>query len=224
MIKLVVFDLDGTLANTIADLADATNYGLQKAGLPVHPVESYTQFVGSGLDFLVSRATPPDTAPELLSTVKEGFNEYYAEHSLDKTIAYREAVELLDRLAMNEIMTAVLSNKPDKYVSGILKKIFPDHRFDVAWGKKDEFAIKPDPTALNAIVAAAGVNKAECLYVGDSDVDCLTAQNAGVKCCGAAWGFRGREELEKAGADCVIDTPWELLEIIKNEEKLSERA
>ena len=94
----------------------------------------------------------------------------------------------------------------------ILKKIFPNHNFTYAWGKKPEYKIKPSPDALNAILSLSGVSRDECIYVGDSDVDCFTAQNAGVKCCGVSWGFRGREELENAGADKVIDAPLQLIE------------
>lgn len=222
MIKLVVFDLDGTLANTIADLANAMNYGLQQAGLPVHTVDKYNNFVGSGLNFLVKRAVPTGTPESIYSEIKDGFNKYYAEHSTEHTTAYAGTEELLDNLSMNGIITAVLSNKPDKFIDGILKKIFPDHRFTIAWGKKPEYDIKPDPASLCEIIKKAGVNKEQCLYVGDSDIDCFTAKNAEVKCCGAAWGFRGRKELEDAGADYVIDSPEQLMEIIKNEEKLSE--
>ncbi|MBQ9673429.1 MAG: HAD-IA family hydrolase [Ruminococcus sp.] len=215
MIKLVIFDLDGTLANTLEDLADATNYGLKKAGMATHSLEKYNKFVGSGIDNLVKRAIYPETDTRLFDIVKSGFNEYYSAHSIDKTKAYNTTEELLDKLDMQRILTAVLSNKPNEFVGEILRKIFPDHRFSCAWGKKPEFSVKPNPDALNAIIREVGVNKEQCLYVGDSDVDCFTAQNAGIKCCGVSWGFRGKDELLNAGADFVIDDALQLLEILE---------
>lgn len=212
MYKIVIFDLDGTLANTIDDLADATNVGLTMAGLPTHPVEKYKQMVGSGIVNLVKRAMKPVEDEKVFEIVKNGFDEYYKEHSIDKTSAYEGTEELLNELSKRGIETAVLSNKPDEFVAKILKKIFPNHNFTYAWGKKPEYKIKPSPDALNAILTLTGFSRNECIYVGDSDVDCFTAQNAGVKCCGVSWGFRGREELENAGADEVIDAPLQLIE------------
>lgn len=211
MYKIVIFDLDGTLANTIDDLADATNVGLTKAGLPTHPVEKYKQMVGSGIVNLVKRAMKPVEDEKVFEIVKNGFDEYYKEHSIDKTSAYEGTEELLNELSKRGIETAVLSNKPDEFVAKILKKIFPNHTFAYAWGKKPEYNIKPNPEALYAILSLTGFDKDECIYVGDSNVDCFTAQNAGVKCCGVSWGFRGREELENAGADEVIDEPLQLI-------------
>jgi phosphoglycolate phosphatase len=210
MVKLVIFDLDGTLANTLEDLAVATNYGLEKAGLPTHPIESYNFMVGSGADNLVKRAMSPVESSELFKVVKDGFNEYYNAHSIDKTTAYEDTAQFLDYLSQKGVKTAVLSNKPDEFVAKILEKIFPNHKFSYAWGKKPEYNIKPDPSALNAIIAKAGVEKSECIYVGDSDVDCFTSHNAEVKCCGVSWGFRGRKELETAGADVVVDKAMDI--------------
>ena len=214
MYKLIVFDLDGTLANTLEDLANATNKGLENHNFPTHSVESYRKMVGSGIINLVKRAIAPVTDEEVVMAVKKDFDQYYKEHSIDKTCAYEGTPELLNALAERGIMTAVLSNKPDEFVGKILKKIFPNHGFTFAWGKKPEYQIKPSPEALNAIIEMTNTPKDQCLYVGDSDVDCFTAQNAGVKCCGVSWGFRGKEELISAGADIIIDTPLEMLEKI----------
>lgn len=211
MYKLVIFDLDGTLANTLTDLADATNFGLMQAGLPTHPVEKYNHFLGNGADNLVKRAMSPVVDEKIFKIVKESFNEYYSKHSIDKTTAYSGTEELLKSLADKNIKTAVLSNKPDEFVEEILSKLFPHHKFMCAWGKKAEYNIKPDPEAVFAIMKMAGAEKHECIYVGDSDVDCYTAQNAGIKCCGVSWGFRGKEELQSAGADVVIDRAEEFL-------------
>ncbi len=212
MYKIVVFDLDGTLANTLEDLADAVNKGLSENGLPTHSLESYKKMVGDGILNLIKRAIAPVTDEKTAAKVKEVFDRYYREHSTDKTCAYPGTQQLLEVLQEKGILTAVLSNKPHQFVEKILKKIFPHHCFDLAWGKRPEYDIKPNPDSLNAILSLTGIDKSQCLYVGDSDVDCHTARNAGVKCCGVSWGFRGREELEKAGADFIIDTPMEMRE------------
>lgn len=212
MYKIVVFDLDGTLANTLTDLANAVNFGLENAGLHTYSVDDYRQMVGNGLVNLVKKAIYPNTDEEIFNRVKSDFDFYYNAHSMDKTTAYDGTSELLKYLSEKKIMTAVLSNKPDKFVAEILSKLFPNHKFNYAWGKKEEFPIKPNPESLFAILNKAGINKSQCLYVGDSNVDCQTAKNAGVKCCGVSWGFRGREELEEAGADIVVDAPMEIAE------------
>ena len=212
MYKIVVFDLDGTLANTVEDLADAVNFGLENAGLHTYSVEAYKQMVGNGIVNLVKKAIYPNADEEIFDRVKSDFDFYYNAHSIEKTTAYEGTSELLKYLAEKKIMTAVLSNKPDRFVAQILSKLFPNHKFDYEWGKKEEYPIKPNPQSLFAILNKAGIEKSECLYVGDSNVDCQTAQNAGVKCCGVSWGFRGRKELEDAGADIVVDTPMEIIE------------
>lgn len=212
MYKLVVFDLDGTLADSLEDLADAVNVGLSANGFPIHSVDAYRQMVGSGRLNLIKRAVAPVTDEDAVMAVLNKYDEYYKEHSIDKTCAYNGVEKLLKALSDKGIVTAVLSNKPDEFVGKILNKLFPDHIFKFAWGKKSEYEIKPCPDALLAIMEMTNVKREECIYVGDSNVDCFTAHNAGVKCCGVSWGFRGKDELVSAGADVIIDTPMELLE------------
>lgn len=214
MYKIIIFDLDGTLANTLEDLADAVNYGLKKEGLPVHSVEKYKIMVGNGADMLIKRAIAPVDDESVFERVKGNFNIYYNKHSIDKTVAYDGISRMLSVLKEKNIVTAVLSNKPDQFVSNILNKIYPQHKFEYEWGKKPEYKVKPNPEALIAILDKAGFSREECLYVGDSNVDCYTAKNAGVKCCGVSWGFRGREELVACGADFIIDNPMELIDFV----------
>ncbi len=214
MYKIIIFDLDGTLANTLEDLADAVNYGLKKEGLPIHSVEEYKIMVGNGADMLIKRAIAPIDDETVFERVKGDFNTYYNKHSIDKTVAYDGISHMLAKLREKNIVTAVLSNKPDQFVSNILNKIYPQHKFEYEWGKKPEYKVKPNPEALIAMLDKAGFNREECLYVGDSNVDCYTAKNAGVKCCGVSWGFRGREELVSCGADFIIDNPMELIDFV----------
>ena len=215
MIKMVVFDLDGTLVNSLTDLAIATNEGLKKAGLPVQPVEEYRHFVGNGREMLVKRAMGDKCEnKELFDIVMEEFNSYYSAHSNDHTAEYDGCTQLLSALAENGIMTAVLSNKPDEFVGAILKKVFPSHTFTEAWGNRKEYKCKPDGEALNAILSMHNVKRSECVYIGDSDVDVFTAKNAGVGMLGVEWGFRGRQELMDAGAPQIAANADELLKMI----------
>lgn len=213
--KLVVFDLDGTLVNSLVDLAVAVNKGLEKANLPTHKVESYKQFVGNGRDKLIDRAMGSScTDRELRSIVKSTFDTYYSAHCNDNTDAYSGCAQMLSELKEMDVMTAVLSNKPDEFVSEILSKVYPSHSFTLAWGRKPEFSEKPDPQSLNAMLTALNVEKSECLYIGDSNVDVFTAQNAGVDMLGVDWGFRGRDELLSAGAKIVVSTADEITEYV----------
>ena len=210
MIKLVAFDLDGTVADTLADLAAAVNHALTVRGLSPYPTEDYRQFVGNGVDNLMMTVLKEHYTPEIAEGMKRDFFDYYAAHCLDMTAAYPGIAELLRELADSGLMTAVISNKPNTFVPGILSKLYPDHHFTVAWGQQPELPRKPAPDALIKAIGECGVKREEVLYVGDSNVDVEFAHNAGVKVCGVSWGFRGADELKKAGADHIVDTAREL--------------
>ncbi len=215
MIKMIVFDLDGTLVNSLADLAISVNYALKKSGLEEKPIENYKTYVGNGRDMLIKRAMGAASADTILfEQIKKDYDEHYAVHCNDNTNAYPDCDKMLEKLSEKKIKTAVLSNKPHEFVGKILDKLYPNHIFDTAWGQKAEYGQKPNPDALLAILRLNGVTPDECIYVGDSDVDVFTANNAGVKMAGVSWGFRGREELENAGAPFVADSAEELYEYI----------
>ena len=214
MIKLVAFDLDGTIADTLADLAASVNYALSRQGLKTYPTEDYRRFVGNGVDNLIRVTMADGYTPEGAVQVKADFQSYYTGHCLDYTAVYDGVGELLSRLERDGIMTAVISNKPDRFVPEILSALYPDHRFAYAWGQRQEFARKPDPQALNELIKLCGVDESEVLYVGDSNVDVVFAHNAGVKVCGVSWGFRGAQELREAGADCIVNSTEELYQYI----------
>lgn len=216
MIKLVVFDLDGTLADTLRDLAQAMNYALRGEGLTGYEVERYRAFVGNGVDNLVKVTMADAYTPEGAIRVKEAFQAYYADHCQDCTDVYDGIEDLLDRLTARKTATAVISNKPHRFVPGILKKLYPRHDFWYVSGQQEGIARKPAPDALEKLIALSGYDKSEVLYVGDSDVDVIFAHNAGIKVCGVSWGFRGAEELRRAGADVIVDSAEELYrEILK---------
>ena len=215
MYKLVVFDLDGTLANTLYDLAYSMNKALVENGMPPHDAEKYNQFVGNGINNLVTRVLgDKGNNQDLHKKVKDYFDYYYPLHLCDYTVAYDKMSDVLSRLSEFGIKTAVLTNKPQVFVPQILSALYPEHDFCDVIGNCAEFERKPSPQALEYIIEKAGVNKNEVLYVGDSDVDVFTAHNAGVMVCGVEWGFRGREELENAGADYIAKDADSLFEII----------
>ncbi len=214
MIKLCIFDLDGTLINSLYDLADAMNYALKKHGFREHETEKYRFMVGSGISTLADRAMviPKGLAsPEKKQEILADFNEYYNAHCMDKTLPYDGIVEMLDSLDKKNIMYAVMSNKPDNFSNIIVKTLFPNNKFTSVWGKRDNYERKPDPRAVWALIDEAGVKREECLYIGDSDVDIYTAKNAGLKCCGVSWGFRPKSELISAGAEYIAECPDDIL-------------
>ena len=215
MIKIAVFDLDGTLVNSLTDLAINVNKGLKKAGLPEHPVESYKRFVGNGREMLIKRAMG-DYAGDFAKAeiVRETFDSEYKIHCNDNTAVYPGCEKMLEELAGAGVKTAVLSNKPDEFVDRILKKLYPNHNFTEAWGQKPQYKCKPDKESLHAMLALHSIKPEECVYIGDSDVDVFTAKNSGVKMAGVSWGFRGKNELVSAGAPFVADNAEELTEYI----------
>lgn len=215
MYKFVVFDLDGTLVNSLKDLALNVNKGLKNAGLEEQPLDKYNHFVGNGRDVMIKMAMGDSSDnTELFERVKETFSREYAEHCTDNTEEYEGCSYLLEKLSENGIQTAVLSNKPDEFVAKILKKVFPNHTFAEGWGQKPEYKRKPDGEALLAMLEIHKIKREECLYVGDSDVDVFTAKNAGVDMAGVEWGFRGRKELLEAGADFTASSAEQLLKYI----------
>ncbi|MEE1056514.1 MAG: HAD family hydrolase [Acutalibacteraceae bacterium] len=215
MYKFAVFDLDGTLANTLEDLANAVNYALEKNGYEKYPVDTYKQMVGSGVVNLIKRAIKSDNE-EMVKTVKADFDKFYSTHIIDTTCAYPGGYDMLVNLQKNGVILAVLSNKPHSFVSTILDRLYPEIEFKASWGKKEEYAIKPSPQSLNALLDEIGADKSNTVYIGDSDVDVYTAKNGEVDFIGCAWGFRGEKEMIQAGADAsrIVYTNKELQQFI----------
>lgn len=215
MLKCAIFDLDGTLLNTIEDLAIATNYALRENGFPEHEVEAYKKFVGDGVFKLVERALPKDKGEDknLVSKVLKSFDEYYKEHMLDKTKPYENMEKVLDALKEKGISLAVVSNKPDEFAGDIVRRFFGD-RFDIIFGHRKGYLTKPDPASVNEVINYLKVSKEETIYIGDSNVDIKTAKNAKVKSIGVTWGFRGEKELVEEGADFIARKPEDILNIV----------
>lgn len=212
MKQLVIFDLDGTLLNTINDLGRATNHALESMGLPAHAIEAYPMMVGNGVAKLMERALPPELRGE--DTVREGlrlFRAYYDEHCCDETAPYRGIPELLAELGARGVRMAVASNKYQAAVERIVAHYFPDVAFAAVLGQQEGMQPKPDPSIVFAVLNASPTPKADVLYVGDSGVDMETARRACVESVGAAWGFRPVAELRRAYADHIATDPDEVL-------------
>lgn len=214
MIKAIIFDLDGTLLYSLEDLANACNYALNTLEFNTHEVEAYKHFVGNGREKLIERILPEDSrGEETIKKALELFDYYYGKHMLDMTKPYEGIVDLIEELKLRHIKLAVVSNKPHEFAVDVVKKYFNDD-FEVVYGQRPNYATKPDPATVYEVMEELQVNKMECIYVGDSNVDIKTAINADVQSVGVIWGFRGQGELEEAGADYLINKPSELLGII----------
>ena len=215
MKKLVIFDLDGTLLNTIADLAESTNHALKQLGYPTHDVETIRTFVGNGINKLLERALPAhEQTEENVMRMRSYFVPYYDAHNADLSSPYPGIVSLLEDLQAKGIMLAVASNKYQKATVKLVKHYFPMIDFVEILGQREGVNVKPDPSIVFDILKKANVSPEETLYVGDSGVDMQTAINAGVDAVGVAWGFRPRAELESFQPMGLIDKAEELLGFI----------
>ncbi len=215
MKKLVIFDLDGTLLNTIADLATATNRALELCGYPVHEMNDYRYFVGNGIRKLFERALPADHRTETeIEQIRNLFVPYYDAHNADKSDPYPGMAALLQELQHRGILIAVASNKYQAATSKLISHYFPEISFTAVSGQREGIPTKPDPYIVHDILAKAGVQAEETLYVGDSNVDMQTARNAGVTAVGVTWGFRPKEELEACHPAHIIVRPEELLPLL----------
>ena len=209
----VIFDLDGTLLNTLEDLADAVNFALGAMGWPARSLEEVRQFVGNGVGNLMARAVPAGTAEEDEAKCLSLFRDHYAAHMMDKTAPYPGIIKLLKALREKGYKLAVVSNKFDAAVRGLVEDYFPG-LFHTAAGESPAAPKKPDPAMVFQALRALGKNGARAVYVGDSDVDLATARNAGLPCISVTWGFRDAGFLRAHGAAALADTPDELLELV----------
>lgn len=211
--KLVIFDMDGTILNTLEDLTDCINYALRINNYPLHPIENVRRFVGNGIRKLVERAVPENTPPAYVDKVFLDFKNYYQEHCAVKTRPYNGIVELITKLKNMGYLTAVVSNKADSAVQVLCRQYF-DGCFDYAVGDREGFQKKPAPDSVYEILHKLGIDKNESVYIGDSDVDIATAKNAGIDFIIVTWGFRDRSFLEQCGAALFADKPQDILSLI----------
>ena len=215
----ILFDLDGTLLNTLEDIADGVNHALRKMNYPERTLDEVRQFVGNGVAMLIKRAVPEGTSEELINTCLQFNKEYYSTHVNEKTRPYEGIMTLLKKLKDKGYKVGVVSNKYDSAVKDLCHLYFSDY-VTVAVGNRTGVPTKPAPDCVYSAVQELGSDLGNTVFVGDSDVDVHTAHNAGLPCIGVAWGFRGRAFLESAGADMVIDNPMELLPVLASDDIL----
>ena len=212
---LVIFDLDGTLLNTIQDLSAAVNHALKSCGWPQRTQQECLQFVGNGAAKLLERSLPPGKqTPAEINKLRPFFEKYYNDHLADFTTPYPGMIETLHALVSRGCLLAVASNKYHIATQKIIAHFFPDISFVAVLGQREGVPTKPNPAIVEEILQQAGTLKKQCIYVGDSDVDIQTARNGGVRACGVTWGFRSQETLKALSPEFLIRRPEELLDII----------
>lgn len=215
MIKAVLFDLDGTLADSLIDLADGVNRAIASKGFPTHEVEAFKYFVGDGIPKMIERALPEENRDdETVNEIKNIFLPYYAIHYADNTYAYEGMPELVNNLKSQGFIVAVVTNKEQNMANEVVTSLY-GNVFDLIFGKRDGIPAKPDPTAALMAMEELGVKPEECVFIGDSGMDVATAVNSGAVPVGELWGFRKEDELLANGAKYIIKKPQELLDIIK---------
>ena len=213
--KCVLFDLDGTLVDSLVDLANSMNRVLTGQGFPAHPIQAYRYFVGDGITKLVQRALPTETQkPELIQDCVQKMRQEYALHWADTTRPYPGIAELLDTLAIRQIPMVILSNKPDTLTQMVVKTLLPDWNFAVVAGARETFPRKPDPAGALRIARMLHLEPEDFLYLGDTNTDMQTARSARMFAVGALWGFRTAGELKKNGAQALLSVPMELCPLL----------
>ena len=213
MIKAVLFDLDGTLVNSIYDIGNAMNHALESLNQPTFSTEQYYKMGGNGMKKLCQRALAEDRQ-HLAEALLERYNARYLAHCCDDTVVYDGVPALLTQLHERGLKLALITNKPAPQAKNVMDTLLPGVPLDIVWGQQPPFAVKPDPAVYFHVCSLLGVDPTETLYCGDSDVDILFAHNAGAKGVGCLWGFRGEQELTAAGADRLVGTPMEILECL----------
>ena len=216
MKKLFIFDLDGTLLDTVTDLGNSCNHVFTEAGFPTHPIDAYYKFVGNGIAKLIERALPADEATaENIEKLLPPFRAYYNLHMADDTKPYRGVCELLAELQQKGVAIAVASNKYQAATENLVKKYFPEINFVAVFGQRDNVPVKPDPAIVRDIQQAAGIeDTAEIIYIGDSLVDLDTAKNSNVEFVAVTWGFCPRESLAENNPAHIADTIEELRAVL----------
>ncbi len=211
--KGCLFDLDGTLLNTLDDLADSANAALERLHYPTHPTKSYRYFVGDGMRTLIERILPVSSSELQIRECEDLFSTLYSVHWADKTCLYRGIVEMLSDLGRRGQKLAILSNKPDKFTKMCVTKYFPEGCFSCVHGQRTDVLKKPHPEGALIVAEKLKLLPADILYVGDTATDMLTGKAAGMTTAGVLWGFREMVELQQSGADYIVADPQEIVQL-----------
>ena len=207
-----IFDLDGTLLDTLQDLADAVNYAMRQMNYPERTLDEVRRFIGNGMRKLIERSAPKNTDAEKIEKALEYFKAYYSRHLADFTKPYDGIENVIDTLKLQGKKLAVVSNKADEAAKAVVKEYFGDS-LGIVVGQKDGIPAKPSPESVNCVIKTLNADRSECIYIGDSDVDVLTAHNAGLECIGVTWGNRCRQELADSGAEYIVESPSDILDL-----------
>jgi phosphoglycolate phosphatase len=210
-LKTAIFDLDGTLLDTLQDLAYAGNKVLSESGYPKHPVNAYKIFVGDGLRVLMERIVPKSATSSDVDNCIQLFNTIYTDCWDNNSKPYDGIVEMLTHLRKNDIRCSVLSNKPQQFTSIYIDRFFPQSEFEVVFGQREGVEKKPNPAGALEIAEIMKVKPSECIYVGDTSIDMQTGKAAGMFTVGVLWGFRDIEELQQNNADLIVNSPMEIV-------------
>ena len=218
MKKLAIFDLDGTLLNTIKDLGEAANYALDRNGFHTHSIASYPFFVGNGVKRLIERVLPEDARnkPAVVEAMLKDFKEHYNENNTKLTKPYEGIPELLQELQQQGVMLAVSSNKYQQATDKIINHYFADIEWVAIEGQKEGIPVKPDPSIVFKILSEAKITKQDTIYIGDSGIDMETARRACIDSIGVTWGFRPVKELKEYHANVIVNKPQDIMPIIQN--------
>lgn len=215
MKSLLIFDLDGTLLNTIEDMAASTNYALAKCNFEKHETSKYRFYIGNGINKLFERVLPEgEKTADNIIRIREHFLDYYNQHNSELTVPYDGIIELLESLQNKGIKLAVASNKYHKATKKLVEHFFPNIQFTAVFGQLEGVAAKPDPIIVENILYIAKIPKSEVLYIGDSGVDMQTALNAQIEACGVTWGFRPIAELEEFCPKYIVNNPNDILNLL----------
>ena len=211
--ELIVFDMDGTILDTLEDLKNSMNYTLKLHNMPERTLDEIRSFVGNGIRKLIERAVPQETSEEKITEIHKNFMAHYEIHCADFTKPYDGVISLIQELRNRGYKTAVVSNKADSAVQELCVQYFPN-LFDLAIGERSEIAKKPAPDMVHLALAQLGFSKENAVYIGDSDVDVATARNSGLAMIAVDWGFRSRDFLISQGAETIVSKPEEILELV----------
>ena len=215
LFQAICFDLDGTLLDSLADLAHCTNKILLKRGFPEHPANAFRYFVGDGVEMLISRALPEEMRKaSLIEECKQDFETAYREYSNEQTIPYKGIPELLNALTFRKLKLTILSNKPHEFTLPTVKQLLPDCKFEMVLGQREGVPRKPDPAGMLEICCQLGLPANTFLYLGDTAIDMKTAVAAGCFPVGVLWGFRTKEELLNNGARAIVNKPLDVLDLL----------
>lgn len=213
MYKAVIFDLDGTLVDSLTDIAACMNHTFEAFGYPTYSVDEYRFLVGSGIRTIAEKKLP-DLPEADICTLVEAYEPYYIEHNSDTTKVFDGIHEMIDALKKNGVKMAVLSNKPHNQAVSVVNKYFKEGTFDVIWGRMEKFPLKPDPTSVLAMLEEMGASPEDSVYVGDMEGDMLVARNAHMAEIGVSWGIRGEKSFIDIIPAALANTPKELCELI----------